>query len=438
MSVIDRSEANSAEEHVLGAVLVKPDWYAAPIAAQVQPADFLHARHREVYAAARDAADAGRRFDVGTAYETMPACRPEIAAAVEVFDLYDEVLKRPLARSILLMQEAAAVFRMARAMEALVQEAATVAGVTDAPYYFARIEQALGSTDPRRAERQTDGSLKSIVLDEIDALEERIKSPHRIVGIPSGFDDLDDLTSGFRPTQLVVCAGRPGMGKSTLGLNIACKAAREGHRTAFFSMEMPANECGQRLLASEARVPLRGIITGDFGGADKTDAAAARITNLAEELRNWPLVIRYRPGLTPARLRAEVRRLKAEGGIELVVVDYLGLMRSDRKADNRQAEVEQISGSLKETAGRLNVAVLALAQLNRESAKTGRKPGLTDLRDSGAIEQDADVVMFLHRPKEDSPATDLLVEKQRNGPAGICHLYLRGAFVRFEPAETRH
>ncbi|MGV1034123.1 MAG: replicative DNA helicase [Microbacteriaceae bacterium] len=255
-----------------------------------------------------------------------------------------------------------------------------------------------------------------------------------MTGIPTGFADLDAITNGLHPGQLVIIAARPAMGKSTLALDIARASALHNNKpTLFFSLEMGKAEIAMRLLSAEASVPLAKMRKGTIESQDWTTIAGVR-----GRINDAPLYIDDSPNMTLVEIRAKCRRLKQRIGLEMVVIDYLQLMTSGKKVESRQQEVSEFSRALKLLAKELQVPVIALAQLNRgPEQRADKKPQLSDLRESGSIEQDADVVVLLHREaayEQDSPRAgeaDLILAKHRNGPTGIVTVAFHGHFSRF-------
>lgn len=284
--------------------------------------------------------------------------------------------------------------------------------------------------------------LRTLVAQEFQTLMD-IKE-HRVeVGIPTGYAMLDEFTGGLKKGEMFVLAARPGIGKTSLGLNIISHVAIHGekHRpVAFFSLEMTDRQIVRRLLCSEAGIPESAFWEGSFNDSDMS-----RITNAAAHIRKAQIYIDPTGGLTISELRAKARRLKNEHDIQLIVVDYLQLMHADARLDSRQQEVAEISGGIKKLAKDLDIPVLIMAQLNREIDKNvsaNARPKLAHLRESGAIEQDADIVAFLHRNRDDSKniadgaSTDaeLIVEKNRNGRTGMVKLRFYPSRMLFEAA----
>lgn len=278
-------------------------------------------------------------------------------------------------------------------------------------------------------------AVKDMVQPSIDRLDALSKSEGGITGVETGFEDLDKLTAGLQAGDLVVIAGRPSMGKTTLALNIAENAAI-GHdlATGVFSMEMPKEQVAMRMIGSIGRVNQSHLRSGRLTEDDWT-----RINSAGSMMSHAPIFIDDAPGLTPIEVRARSRRLKREHGLGMVVVDYLQLMQVGGSIENRATEISEISRSLKSLARELNVPVVALSQLNRSvEQRNDKRPVMSDLRESGAIEQDADVIIFIYREEvydSETPrkgVAEIIIGKQRNGPTGTFLLTFKGEFTRFE------
>ena len=256
-----------------------------------------------------------------------------------------------------------------------------------------------------------------------------------VIGVPSGLLDLDDITSGFQDGDLIIIAGRPGMGKTSLALSLLRNAALEGNvGVGMFSLEMANHQLAMRLLCAEARVDSHFVRTGNLPKTHWKNLSIA-VGSLAEA----PIYLDDTPALTVLELRAKARRLKAEHDIGMIVVDYLQLMQGPKGVESRQQEISVISRSLKALAKELSIPVVALSQLSRAvEQRSDKKPQLSDLRESGAIEQDADVVIFLYRPwvytqdDEDEGKADVIVAKQRNGPTGSIKASFISKYAKFE------
>lgn len=273
----------------------------------------------------------------------------------------------------------------------------------------------------------------SKVVDRIDTLFEQ-DSP--ITGLSTGFTDFDEQTSGLQPADLVIVAGRPSMGKTTFAMNLAENAAiKSKEPVAVFSMEMPADALAMRMLSSLGQIDQHRLRTGKLNDDDWP-----RLTSAIALLNEAPLFIDDTPALTVTELRARARRLKREHGLSMIVIDYIQLMQgSGKNNENRTTEVSEISRSLKALAKELEVPVIALSQLNRSlEQRPNKRPIMSDLRESGAIEQDADLIVFIYRDEvynEDSPEkgkAEIIISKQRNGPIGTVALTFQGKYTRFE------
>jgi replicative DNA helicase len=279
------------------------------------------------------------------------------------------------------------------------------------------------------------GRLLAGVVDRIEALYNR-DDPSDVTGVPTGYADLDRMTSGFQPGDLIIVAGRPSMGKSSLALNIGEHVAlAAGLPVAVFSMEMGASQLAMRLIGSVGKLDQHKLRTGRLAAEDwdKLSAALGR-------LNEAPIVIDETPALNALEVRSRSRRLaKQYGKLGLIIVDYLQLMQATSQGENRATEISEISRSMKALAKELNVPVVALSQLNRSlEQRPNKRPVMSDLRESGAIEQDADVILFIYRDEVYNPDTqdkgtaEIIVGKQRNGPTGTVRLTFLGEYTRFE------
>jgi replicative DNA helicase len=277
--------------------------------------------------------------------------------------------------------------------------------------------------------------IKAVVKQSIKTLEQLYDRREMVTGVATGFADLDQLTSGLQPADLVIIAGRPSMGKTALALNIARNAAVDAETpVGIFSLEMSKEQLGMRMLCSEARVSSHRMRSGFLSERDWP-----RLTRAAGTISEAPIFVDDTPAISALELRAKARRLKRDQNLGLVIVDYLQLMRGSHGSERREQEISQISGSLKALAKELNLPVVALSQLNRRvEERHDKRPQLADLRESGAIEQDADVIAFIYRDEVYHEQTaepglaDIIVGKQRNGPTGTIKLTFLKEFTRFE------
>ena len=279
--------------------------------------------------------------------------------------------------------------------------------------------------------------LSELVVQNFDTLEQRAANKSLLTGIPSGFTALDNKTSGFQNSDLIILAARPAMGKTALALNIARNAAVENNvPVAVFSLEMSKEQLSMRLLCAEARVDSSRVRSGMFFSDDW-----AKLTNAAGVLSEAPIYIDDSPDISTTTIRTKTRRLKMEKGLGMVVVDYLQLMRPRIPSERRDLEISEISRSLKQLAKELEVPIIALSQLNRMlEQRSDKRPVLSDLRESGALEQDADLVIFIYRDevyhKEESNPNrgkaEIILSKHRNGPTGVVPLTFLNQYTRFE------
>lgn len=305
---------------------------------------------------------------------------------------------------------------------------------------LADAERQILEIGQRRSDR-TFQSLKQVLDSTLDQIEFIHNNQGRLRGVPTGFPDLDNLTAGFQPSDLIILAARPSMGKTQLGLNFAAQATVEAGKTcAIFSLEMSAEQLAMRLLAAEARIDSQRLRSGQL-----LDEHWKRLGQALVRLQDAKLYIDDTPGISVTEMRARCRRLKQEAGLDLVIVDYLQLMTGRARVESRQQEISEISRNLKALARELHVPVIALSQLSRAvESRQDKRPMLSDLRESGAIEQDADLVAFIYRddyynPDTDRPnVTEVIIAKQRNGPVGKVELVFLKEYGTFASLDRRH
>jgi len=277
---------------------------------------------------------------------------------------------------------------------------------------------------------------KILLKEAIKNLEELSLKQRSVTGIPTGFQELDRLTAGFQPSDLIIIAARPSMGKTALALNIAQHVAIKEKRTvAIFSLEMSREQLALRMLSSLAKIPSHKLRTGILSSNDWK-----KVIRAANKLSDAPVFVDDTPALSVLEIRAKARRLMSEKGLNLIIIDYLQLMRGRSKTESRQQEISEISRSLKSLAKELSVPVLALSQLSRAvESRQDKRPQLSDLRESGAIEQDGDLILFIYRPEVYKPekpeyhgVAEIIVGKQRNGPTGTFKLTFLKEYTTFE------
>ena len=285
---------------------------------------------------------------------------------------------------------------------------------------------------------QTDGEtlvpLREVLVKTYDQIDELSRLHGAIGGVPTGFIDLDNLLTGLHPGELIVVGARPSMGKTSFAMNIASHASlKRGKSVAVFTLEMPREQIAMRMLCSDAQVDMQRVRKGTL-----TDKDWSSLANSVQSMADAPMYIDDTAGITPSQLRSRCRRLKMDKGLDLVVVDYLGLMKADGRVESRQLEVSEISRQLKAIALDMKIPIIACAQLSRANKdRVDKRPVLSDLRDSGSIEQDADVVMFLHREEyynkdtEDKNIGEVIISKQRSGPLGTVKLAWLSEYTTF-------
>jgi replicative DNA helicase len=315
------------------------------------------------------------------------------------------------------------------------------AGPESVAAYLDESEQLIFRIAERRQQNRFH-HVSDLMRSAFDTVERLYERKENITGVPSGFKDLDALTAGFQPSDLIIIAGRPSMGKTSFALNVGMHAAMElGTPTAVFSLEMSKEQIALRLLCSKAGVNLRSLRTGWLSPSDWSS-----ITLAVGAISEAPLYVDDTPAINTLEIRAKARRLKREHNLGLILVDYLQLMRGSHRTDSREQEISEISRSLKALAKELGVPVIALSQLNRKvEERPNKRPQLADLRESGAIEQDADVILFIYRDEVynkniDNPnqgTAEIIIGKQRNGPIGTVELAFRKETSSFLPLSQR-
>jgi replicative DNA helicase len=405
-----------AEESVLGAMMLSGE-AIADVVELVKPDDFYKSANAKIFDTLRSLYARGDPVDAITAVEELRrrAMLEEIGGHLYIHELVEQVPTPGAAANYAKIVSQHALLR--RLISAAADIIDLAYAVPEDPEQVAdEAEQRIYDV-ARHDDKEQIASLRDLVDQAMTDLEKIQNRESAFAGVPTGFRDLDALTSGMQPGNLIVVAARPGVGKSSFVTNLARNVAVEGREpVAMFSLEMSRWEIGMRLLCAEARVPWDSIRNKRVGADDW-----GRIVQAAEMLHDAPLSIVDSGNVTIVDIRAKARRLSARRqGLGLIIVDYLQLMSHHRRVDNRQQEIAEISRSLKLLAKELEIPVIAVSQLNRDpERRQDKRPQLSDLRESGAIEQDADVVMFIHRDDSD-PAkkglADLIVAKHRNGP----------------------
>ena len=420
-----------AEQSVLGGMLLSKDAIADVIEI-IRDRDFYRPAHELIYDAIIDLYGRGEPADAVTVSAELSK-RGDITRAGGAPYLHTLIASVPTAANAgyyaKIVREHAIMRRLVEAGTKIVQLGYTSEGEVDDMVDQAQAE-VYAVTERRSSEDYVQlSTLLPQALDEIEAISKGIG----VEGVKTGFKDLDALTHGFHPGNMIILAARPAMGKSTLGLDIARHASiHNGLTSVIFSLEMSKSEITMRMLSAEARVGLNNIRAGTL-----SDDEWSRLARRMGEISEAPLFIDDSPNLSMMEIRAKARRLKQRHDIKLIVIDYLQLMSSGKKVENRQQEVSEFSRHLKLMAKELNIPVIAISQLNRSpEQRSDKKPMLSDLRESGSIEQDADVVILLHRDDMYDQANrtgeaDLIVAKHRNGPTKTITVAAQLHYARF-------
>lgn len=426
--------SQEAEESVLGAMLLDKDAVIA-VAEFLIPEDFYDERLREIYKACLDLYEERTPIDVLTVTDKLKKRKvlKDLGGASYLADLANKV---PTAAHV---EHYGRIVKDSSTKRALMAAASRLVDIS--------MDESMGASEALdAAESQvfslsqkslsaTFTSVKDTLAESFDRLDELHKQGEGIRGVATGFADLDDALAGMQKSNLLILAARPGVGKTSLALNIAEYVAVKNKRPlGFFSLEMSREELVDRLLVGQADIDAWKLKTGKLSEDDFT-----KLSNAMGELAEAPLYIDDTPALSILEMRTKSRRLQVEHGLDFIIVDYLQLARS-RNLENRVQEVSEISQGLKNLAREIKVPVLAISQLSRAvETRGGKKPQLSDLRDSGSIEQDADVVMFLWREDEENNENMMLdIAKHRNGPLRSIPLRFRGDRIKFFGRETKH
>jgi replicative DNA helicase len=434
-----------AERAVLGAVLLEGRETLPRVIEVLRPSDFYTEAHRSIYNAMLRLFDRAEPVDILTLQEELRRTdQLEVVGGAAALALLEEQ-----ASVAVHLNAYAQIVRDRAVLRELIQTSSQII----AQAFEAKDDVQTMVDDAERrifslAERRLEGSalpIGKILRNTFEYIERLYERKEHVTGVATGFEKLDLETSGFQPSDFIIIAGRPSMGKTAFVLNIAQHVGitlRE--RVLVLSLEMSAQQIVQRMLCSEAKVDSQAVRTGYLSSSDWH-----RLTAAAGRLSEASIFIDDSPGLTVLEARAKARRMKAEHGLDLLIIDYLQLMRGRAAMESRQQEISEISRSLKALAKELNIPVVALSQLSRAvETRQARefKPQLSDLRESGALEQDADVILFLYRPslyKEDLPPderniAEVIIGKQRNGPVGTVRVVFLPQYARFENIAEQH
>lgn len=422
-----------AEEAVLGSILIDPD-AIIKVAPTLRAEDFYLEKHRWIYQAALDLYERRQPPDFITICDELErrGQLQEVGGPAYITELINAV---PTAFHV---EHYASIVERTSVLRRLISAAGQIAQLAyedkgEIDEIVDRAEEIVFGVSEHRLQRFL-VPIRQVMNEVITRIDYLASHQGELLGVPTGFRLLDKLLGGFQKSDLIILAARPSVGKTSLALNIAANAAkRYGQRVAFFSLEMSAEQLVQRLLAAETGIDQQRLRLGQI-----REEEWPLLMEAAGALSNTMMFIDDTPALSALELRTKARRIHAEHGLDFIVVDYLQLMRGDARAENRVQEISYISRALKWLARELNVPVLALSQLSRAvESRPDKRPMLSDLRESGSIEQDADVVLFIYREDmydEDTDRqniADVIVAKHRNGPTGVVSLYFKKELTQF-------
>ena len=422
-----------SERSVLGAMLRSRE--AALLAIEnLRPDDFYDPANREIYSAMLSISAGSRPIDLVTLDEELSrrGKLDTVGGAAYLVELSRTVPSAANIQAyIRIVDEKSTLRKLIGAAETILRDCYN--GNTETRDILEAAEKAIYDITMRKGGEELQ-AIQPVLIATFEKIEQLVKNNGRIEGVPTGYTQLDDLLTGLHPGEFILVAGRPAMGKTSIGMNFIENAAiRARKKAAVFSLEMPAEQLAMRMLCTEARVNMQNVRRGQIA-----DDEWERLCDALVSIGPASIHIDCTPGITVPDLRSKSRRLQLEHGLDVVLIDYLSLMSASGRFGSRQEEVSQISRTLKGLALELGVPVIALQQLSR--APTGRsnhRPQLSDIRESGAIEQDADVVMFIHREEYYDPDTpdkgmaELIIAKQRNGSLGTVKLGWKGEYTWF-------
>ena len=422
-----------AEIAVLGGLILDNNSWDQ-IAGILQINDFYNEENRKIFSCIVDLANNGTPFDVVTINEKINTTNDKS------FTVYlSEIINQtPSAANIKayanIVREQSILRQLINVSNNLIEK--SYAGSIDSKALLDEAEQRIFNISDESLKANSGfQNIKELLSDSVKRIEELSESGNSITGVPTGFNDFDKQTTGLQGGDLIIVAGRPSMGKTSFAMNLAEYASLKNDSvTAIFSMEMSGTQLSSRLISSMGRINQQKIRTGNL-----TDDDWPRLTSAVALLSKANIFIDDTPALTPIDIRARARRLKREKGLDLIIIDYMQLMQLSNSSENRATELSEISRSLKALARELDVPVVALSQLNRSlENRTDKRPIMSDLRESGAIEQDADLIAFIYRDEiynedsQDKGKAEIIVGKQRNGPVFKTTLTFLGECTRFE------
>ncbi len=420
-----------SEQATLGGILIDPDGFAK-LEVRLSSEDFYEPRHKTIFTAIEKLYETSRPVDMLTVAEELKI-QKKIDSMGGIGYLMDLTNATPTSANL---NYYASIVSQKSILRNIIRVGEEIAGMgyQDDMDSNNALDTAERKIFEISLKKKTAGftQLGKLLGPVIDRLDEIHKSGTGLTGLASGFSDLDKMTAGFQASDLIILAARPSVGKSALGINIACNIARKGDGVAIFSLEMSKESLAQRIISSEAKINSQDMRRGKL-----SDETWERMARKLGDINKLPIYIDDSADLTVLELRAKARKLTMDKGIKLIIVDYLQLLHTKSKTENRVQEVSQMTRSLKGLARELSVPIIVQSQLSRGiEQRQDHRPVLSDLRESGSIEQDADVVMFLSRPSSEQERAqgiiNLILAKQRNGPVGILGLKFLNQYTRFE------
>lgn len=437
MIVNENLYSRSAEQSVIGSIILDPETYDA-VSQILSKDDFFLDEHRVVYFSISSLVDSGEAVDVVTIAERLQL-NSELERIGGLGFLLEISSNTPSSSNAVnyaeIVKERSIIRNLAYTARDISSKAHIRDGMTSKEMLH-EAENSISKLSESINQSNDFHSTKQAIIDAVDRIDELYNSEEKISGLSTGLEDLDEMTNGLQKTDLIVLAGRPASGKSTLAMNIAENAGISSNKPiVVFSLEMPVVQLMNRMISSLGRINQNRIRTGKLENEDWS-----KLTIASKKIKDSSIIINDTAGISPSDMRSKVKKVEKEKGeIGLIVVDYLQLMQIPNFKEGRAAEVSEISRSLKALAKEMNCPVIALSQLNRSlENRPNKRPINSDLRESGAIEQDADIIIFVYRDEVYNPETtdkgiaEIIISKQRNGEIGTCRTAFLGHYARFE------
>lgn len=425
-----------AERSVIGALLQDKET-AIFVFESLSPDDFYAPEHREIYSGMCDLNKNGSPIDIMTvsAELTRRGTLLGIGGTAYLLEAYRYVPTTANTRAyVKIVQEKSALRKMISTCKRIEEQC--YLQMEETGIIMRNAEIAVSEVSAKRGEAETLQPMREVMMKTFEKIEEMSRLKGKLAGIPTGLHDLDRILTGLHGGELIIAGARPGMGKTALAIGIAQYAAlRARKKVAFFTMEMPEEQIGMRLLCNVANVDMQHVRQGTL-----LEEEWVKLGDAINQLTQSDVYVDDTAALTPTQIRGRIRKRILNGGIDIAIIDYLGLMGSDKRTENKNQEIGEISRALKAMALELKIPFVVCAQLSRANAmRADKRPTLNDLRDSGSIEQDADVVLFIHRegyykPKEEQAndtGGEIIIAKQRNGPVGTVEVEWQAKFARY-------